>query len=96
MSVARFYSLDRVEEAVFLVTIRLARIGKKKQPYYRIVVIDKSRARNGRFLEVIGHYNPLANPADVDVNEERSRFWLSRGAQPSETVQSIFRKKEIG
>jgi small subunit ribosomal protein S16 len=78
-----------------LVTMRLTRIGSKKRPYYRIVVIDKRRARNGRFLEVLGQYNPIANPVQMEINSERAQYWLSKGAQPSETVQSILRKKEI-
>jgi small subunit ribosomal protein S16 len=75
--------------------MRLNRIGSKKRPYYRIVVIDKRRARNGRFLEVLGQYNPIANPVQMEINAERAQYWLSKGAQPSETVQSILRKKEI-
>jgi small subunit ribosomal protein S16 len=78
-----------------LVTIRLARIGSKKRPYYRIVVIDKRRARNGRFLEVVGQYNPIANPVQMEVNAERAQYWLSKGAEPSETVRSILRQKEL-
>ena len=78
-----------------MVTIRLARIGSKKRPYYRIVVIDKRRARNGRFLEVVGQYNPIANPVQMEVNAERAQYWLSKGAEPSETVRSILRKKEL-
>ena len=78
-----------------MVTMRLSRIGSKKRPYYRIVVIDKRRARNGRFLEVLGQYNPLANPVQMDVNAERAQYWLSKGAEPSETVRSILRKKEL-
>jgi small subunit ribosomal protein S16 len=84
-----------VKEANRLVAIRLARIGSKKRPYYRIVVIEKRRARNGRFLEVIGQYNPIVNPAEVQINPERAQYWLSKGAEPSETVASILRKKEI-
>jgi small subunit ribosomal protein S16 len=78
-----------------LVTMRLSRIGSKKRPYYRIVVIDKRRARNGRFLEVVGQYNPIANPVQMEVNAERAQYWLSKGASPSETVLSILRKKEL-
>jgi small subunit ribosomal protein S16 len=78
-----------------LVTMRLSRIGSKKRPYYRIVVIDKRRARNGRFLEVVGQYNPIANPAQMEINAERAQYWLSKGATPSETVRSILRKKEL-
>ena len=78
-----------------MVTMRLARIGSKKRPYYRIVVIEKRRARNGRFLEILGQYNPIANPTQVEINSERAQYWLSKGAEPSETVRSILRKKEI-
>ena len=78
-----------------MVTMRLTRIGSKKRPYYRIVVIDKRRARNGRFLEVLGQYNPIASPVQMEINSERALYWLSKGAQPSETVRSILRKKEV-
>ena len=78
-----------------MVAMRLARIGSKKRPYYRIVVIEKRKARNGRFLEVVGQYNPIANPTFIEVNSERAQYWLSKGAEPSETVRSILRKKEI-
>ena len=78
-----------------MVTMRLSRIGSKKRPYYRIVVIDKRRARNGRFLEVVGQYNPIANPVQMEINAERAEYWLSKGALPSETVRSILRKKEL-
>ncbi len=84
-----------LKEANRLVAIRLARIGSKKRPYYRIVVIEKRRARNGRFLEVLGQYNPIVNPAQININGERALYWLSKGAEPSETVASILRKKEI-
>ena len=78
-----------------MVTMRLTRIGSKKRPYYRIVVIDKRRARNGRFLEVLGQYNPIASPVQMEINSDRALYWLSKGAQPSETVRSILRKKEV-
>ena len=78
-----------------MVTMRLSRIGSKKRPHYRIVVIDKRRARNGRFLEVVGQYNPIANPVLMEINAERAQYWLSKGAEPSETVRSILRKKEV-
>ena len=78
-----------------MVAMRLTRIGSKKRPYYRIVVIEKRKARNGRFLEVVGQYNPIANPTLIEVNSERAQYWLSKGAEPSETVRSILRKKEI-
>ena len=78
-----------------MVVMRLTRIGSKKRPYYRVVVIDKRRARNGRFLEVLGKYNPIAKDAPAEINAERAQYWLSKGAQPSETVRSILRKKEL-
>ena len=78
-----------------MVAMRLTRIGSKKRPYYRIVVIDKRRARNGRFLEVLGQYNPIARPAQVEINAERAQYWLAMGAEPSETVRSLLRQKEL-
>ncbi len=75
--------------------MRLSRIGSKKRPYYRIVVIDKRRARNGRFLEVLGQYNPISGGSQIELNAERAQYWLSKGAAPSETVRSILRKKEL-
>ena len=75
--------------------MRLARIGSKKRPFYRIVVIEKRKARNGRFLEVLGQYNPIASPVQMEINSERAQYWLSKGAEPSETVRSILRKKEV-
>lgn len=78
-----------------MVAMRLTRIGSKKRPYYRIVVIEKRRAQNGRFLEILGQYSPLSDPAVIVLNEDRARYWLSKGAQPSETVRSILHKKEI-
>jgi small subunit ribosomal protein S16 len=75
--------------------MRLTRVGSKKRPCYRIVVIDKRRAQNGRFLEILGQYNPLSETSPIEVNAERARYWLSRGAQPSATVRSLLSKKEI-
>lgn len=78
-----------------MVAMRLTRVGSKKRPSYRIVVIDKRRAQNGRFLEILGQYNPLSEPAGIELNEERARYWLSKGARPSDTVRSLLRAKEI-
>lgn len=75
--------------------MRLCRIGSKKRPYYRIVVLDKRKARNGRFLEVLGQYNPLGASAEINIDAERAKYWLSQGAQPSDTVRSLLRQKEI-
>jgi small subunit ribosomal protein S16 len=69
--------------------IRLARVGARKQPHYRVVVIEKDRARNGRSVEVVGTYNPRTNPASVDLKRERIDYWTSKGAQMSETVGKL-------
>lgn len=72
--------------------IRLARVGARKQPYYRIVVIEKDRARNGRSIEVVGTYNPRTNPASVDLKHERIAYWRSNGAQLSDIVAKLVAK----
>ena len=72
-----------------MLMIRLARFGAKKKPFYRVVVIEKQRARNGRNLEVVGHYNPLAHPAQVDLKHDRLAHWTQVGAQMSETVARL-------
>lgn len=77
------------------VKIRLRRIGAKKQPAYRIVIADARAPRDGRFIEVIGHYNPLAEPADVAINSERTLYWLRNGAQPTEVVQRMLVKTGV-
>jgi len=69
--------------------IRLARIGKPKQPYYRVVVIEKERARNGRSVEVVGTYNPRTTPASVDLKRERIDYWVGKGAQCSDRVRKL-------
>jgi small subunit ribosomal protein S16 len=71
--------------------IRLARMGKKKRPFYRVVVTEKTRPRNGRFVEIVGTYDPLKKPAAVEVDRDRVQYWLSKGAQPSDTVRSLLR-----
>jgi len=75
--------------------IRLSRIGKKKQPAYRVVVIEKTRPRDGRFVEIVGTYDPLKNPAIVKLDAERVKYWLGCGAQPSDTVRSFLRNQKI-
>ena len=77
------------------VRIRLKRIGTKKRPFYRIVVADSRSPRDGRFIETLGTYNPLANPAEVHVKTDRVRLWLSQGALPSETVRDIFSRQGL-
>jgi len=74
-----------------MLMIRLARFGAKKKPFYRVVVIEKERARNGRNLEVVGHYNPLADPAKVELNHERIDYWTTHGAQVSDTVARLIK-----
>ena len=75
--------------------IRLARVGARKQPYYRIVVIEKDRARNGRSIEVVGTYNPRTTPATVDLKRERIAYWRGVGAQFSPTVAKIVAKTPV-
>jgi small subunit ribosomal protein S16 len=75
-----------------MLAIRLARFGAKKKPSYRVVVIDKERARNSRSIEVVGFYNPIAKPAQVDLKHDRINHWIKNGAQPSETVSRLMRK----
>ncbi len=75
-----------------MLMIRLARMGARKQPHYRIVVIEKARARNGRPVEVVGTYNPRTNPASIELKRERVDYWVSKGAQMSERVNKIYAK----
>jgi len=75
-----------------VLTIRLARVGARKQPYYRIVVIEKERARNGRALEIVGTYNPRTSPATVDMKRDRIEHWISKGAQVSDRVGKLLNK----
>ena len=74
--------------------IRLSRTGVKKKPRYRVVIIDKARARDGRFVEIVGNYNPRTNPAQIELNSERIEYWLGKGAQPSATVRSFLRQNK--
>ncbi|HEX4770308.1 MAG TPA: 30S ribosomal protein S16 [Bryobacteraceae bacterium] len=75
-----------------MLAIRLARFGAKKKPTYRVVVIERERARNSRSVEVVGHYNPIAKPAQVDLNHERIDYWMKNGAQPSDTVARLLKR----
>jgi small subunit ribosomal protein S16 len=79
-----------------VVMIRLARFGARKQPYYRIVAIEKDRARNGRSIEVVGTYNPRTNPATVDLKHDRIAYWRSVGAQFSTIVEKLVAKNPAG
>ena len=77
------------------VKIRLRRMGAKKRPFYRIVVTPSTNPRDGGFIENIGFYNPITDPAEVKVDNERAIYWLSKGAIPTETVTSILRKQGV-
>jgi small subunit ribosomal protein S16 len=77
------------------VKLRLRRMGKKKQPIYKVVAADSRSPRDGKFLEAIGLYNPLTNPHTLDIKEDRALYWLGVGAQPTETVKSLLSQKGI-
>ena len=77
------------------VKLRLRRMGKKKQPIYKVVAADSRSPRDGKFLEAIGIYNPLTNPHTLELKEDRVNYWLDNGAQPTDTVKSLFRQKGI-
>jgi small subunit ribosomal protein S16 len=77
------------------VKIRLKRMGAKKSPFYRIVVADSRSPRDGRFIETIGTYNPLTEPAQININEELALKWLQNGAKPSDTVRNLLSKQGI-
>ncbi len=78
-----------------MIKLRLRRTGAKKRPSYRIVAAEHSAPRDGRFIEIIGHYDPVTEPATVKINEERARHWLSVGAQPSDTVAGLLRRAGV-
>lgn len=75
-----------------MLKIRLRRMGAKKAPYYRIVVADSRAPRDGAFVEEIGYYNPLTDPAEIKVNAEKAAEWIKNGAQPTETVRALLKK----
>src|SRR5215210_7308114 len=79
----------------YMVRIRLRRTGAKNNPTFRVVVADQNSPRDGAFIDTIGHYLPTRNPAVIEIDEEKARKWLSQGAQPSETVASLLKKKGI-
>ena len=78
-----------------MVKIRLKRMGANKKPFYRVVVADSRAPRDGKFIEEIGYYNPLTDPADIRINEEKAKKWLGTGAQPTDTVRGLFKKTGI-
>jgi len=78
-----------------MVKIRLKRIGAKKAPAYRLVVADSRYPRNGKFIEEIGYYSPISEPAQLSIDTEKAKDWLSKGAQPTETVKALLKKSGI-
>ena len=78
-----------------MVKIRLRRMGAKKRPFYRVVVADSQAPRDGAFVETIGHYNPLTDPATIVISEEKALLWLRRGAQPTEAVSRLLAKAGV-
>lgn len=77
------------------VKIRLKRMGANKKPFYRIVVADSRAPRDGRFIEEIGYYNPVSEPKQIKINNEKAEKWLKNGAQPTDTVKDLFKKNGI-
>ena len=77
------------------VKLRLKRMGSKQRPFYRIVAADSRSPRDGRFIETVGTYNPIANPAEIKIDKELALKWLSNGAQPTDTVKAIFKHEGI-
>jgi len=77
------------------IKIRLKRMGAKKKPFYRVVVADSRMPRDGRFIEEIGYYNPLTEPAEIKINEEKANDWLKKGAIPTDTVRYLFKQQGI-
>lgn len=77
------------------VRIRLRRMGAKKRPFYRLVVADSRNARDGRFIEILGHYNPLADPPELKIDVEKARKWLGKGASPSETAKRLMKQAGV-
>ena len=71
------------------VKMRLTRMGDKKSPFYRIVIVDSRSARDGAYIDKVGHYNPVAQPAEIVIDKEKARDWLAKGVQPTETVKSL-------
>lgn len=78
-----------------MIKIRLARHGAKKRPFYRIVVANSEAPRDGSFIEKVGTYDPVANPAKISLNNERIQYWLGQGAEPSDTVANILKKENV-
>ncbi|CDE06121.1 30S ribosomal protein S16 [Anaerotruncus sp. CAG:390] len=78
-----------------MVKMRLRRMGAKKQPFYRVIVADERSPRNGRFIEELGYYNPLTEPATIKIDADKAKEWIKNGAQPTETVKVLLKKAGI-
>jgi small subunit ribosomal protein S16 len=78
------------------VRMRLTRVGSKKNPHYRVVVADSRSPRDGRFIEIVGRYNPQTDPSTIELDEDKVKAWLEKGAQPSQTVARLLKAKNIG
>ena len=78
-----------------MVKMRLTRLGDKKSPFYRIVVVDGREARDGKYIDKIGHYNPLSNPVELVIDADKAKEWLAKGVQPTETVKSLLGKSGV-
>ena len=78
------------------VKLRLTRVGSKKNPIYRVVAADSRSPRDGKFIEIVGRYNPQTDPSTIELNEEKVKDWLSKGAQPTESVRRLLKIKNIG
>jgi small subunit ribosomal protein S16 len=85
-----------IREHTRVIKLRLKRMGAKKRPSYRIVVADSKSPRDGRFIESIGYYDPIAEPKTLKIDDERAKHWLSVGAQPTDTVKMLLKKQGIG
>lgn len=77
------------------VKIRLRRMGAKKRPFYRLVVADSRAARDGRFIETLGYYNPCVEPSELKIDDDRAAYWLKCGAQPSDTAEALLKKQGV-
>jgi small subunit ribosomal protein S16 len=77
------------------VRMRLTRVGSKKNPIYRVVVADSRSPRDGKFIEIVGRYNPQTDPSTIDLDEDKVRDWLAKGAQPSDSVRRLLQRKNI-
>ncbi len=77
------------------VKIRLKRLGAKKAPFYRVIVADERSPRDGKFIDQLGYYNPLTNPAEIKIDAEKATAWIAKGAQPTDTVRALLKKADI-